>query len=304
MELNTYTVAVALFYMVHTAIVVFVMKFARNREVTELGVWQWIALISIIIPVIGTVLGYIAWLAARMVQTSTIHSYEQYIQFDFLNYDEVAIEAEKDLALTSFSIGLQGSDAKLRKNLIVRLMEAEFENRGVQLAKALSSTDMETVHYAATTINHIKERYEKSIEQQEKLLTPQDVNSYLALCYSYHRYLRSKVADELIEKRLYKEFKKLLQEAVELFPQYIVFSDYLVFVYKELEEKELALQIAQEMMKRFPKASEGYIRAMELYFQRGDIRCMKDVYRKLHHHVEEAHIPDHIKPVLDVVRGV
>ncbi|UOY92217.1 hypothetical protein MUG87_17555 [Ectobacillus sp. JY-23] len=304
MELKVYTVPIVLFYIIHAAVVLVLMKLVKKKNQEDLGVWKWVAAMSIILPIISPLLGYIVWRAAKRIQHDTLHSYDTYIDFSFLNYDEVAIEARKGLELTSFSVGLQGGNANLRKHLIVRLMEMEFENRGAYLAKALHSVDTETVHYAATTMNHVKESYERMIDEQEKQLSEDDVHSYLTLCNTYNQCIRSKIMDEAMEKRLYAEFQYVLEEALSLFPNHLVFADYLVFVYQAMGERTAALELAEEMVKKFPTNSEGYIRLLALYFEQHDFRSMKYVYQNLQRNVREADIPASVKPVLDVVRSV
>ncbi|WP_028402665.1 tetratricopeptide repeat protein [Ectobacillus panaciterrae] len=302
MTLSIYTIPVLVFYIIHAIIVLLVIKVFERKK--QNGVYKWIGLISVFVPILGTIFGYLAWLLSKFVANDIVHSYDTYTDFQFFNYDEAAIEARKDMELMPFLLGLHSEKTAVRKDLIVRLMDTSIENRGKYLDMALHNMDTETVHYAATIINYLKESYEKRIEQQEGELSAINPSSYLRLCDTYQQYLNSKVVNSFMEEKMYEQFQRVAEEAILYFPGYMEFWNYAAVVYKRLNKQEKALHTAKLIIERFPDRYEGYMRVLELYFEQGDFASIPKVYQAFIRNVSQEEIPSSLEPLLQQVRSI
>ncbi|MFX3623160.1 MAG: hypothetical protein ACE3JP_03705 [Ectobacillus sp.] len=303
-ELSSYTVPVFIFYIIHAVLVFMVVRMRGEKKKPRRGVYQWIGLISICVPIIGTLLGYAAFLASKWFVKETVHSYEKYIDFQFANYEEVTVEAKEDIELMPFVSGLELQNSSVHKDLIIQLMEAEVKNPGKYLERALGSFDAETVHYAATTLNHLKEHYEKLVEEQTGQLSAIEPQSYLLLCDTYKQYLESNIVNGFMEEQLYKQYEKVAEEAAVYFPHCLPFLDHLVSIYKRFQKDGQALNMAKTMMHRFPSRYEGYVRVMELYFEKGNISHLPRIYEAFVTHADQQQIPPPLEPVLQQVRSM
>ncbi|MFD1735142.1 tetratricopeptide repeat protein [Bacillus salitolerans] len=290
-------------YLVYAIVLTIWLKQINKRMIEDKkGIYFLIVFLGYFIPVAGIVLGFLALFASHFNKKDLTDNYQDYIDFDVANYEEVRMEAVKDLNLISFSSSLDAENSNVRKELIVRLLESDIMNQGQFLQKALMNKDSETVHYAATTINFLKERFEKEISQIKTEFSNVDMRSFKRLSNVYQRYLESNILNEFMSETIRKEFKELTERAIAQFSTEFSFHLQYVNILQKEQKLHEAIQYSEKMIEQFPHKFEGYLKLMELSFTVGEYQRLKKTLEKMDQMIDEEEVPTNMKPLLSLVR--
>lgn len=233
------------------------------------GILDYGWLLSLVFPIIGLLASLILLLLRpKQINSSWLHEYSDYISFHVQNYEDIYVAAKQDMDLTSFTAGMQLGRTDIQKQLIVQVGAAPVSKEGKLLKSALYQKDPETVHYAATTINVLNDRYRKQIDylqgQFNQDTSQQDVA--FQLVSHYLRYLES----ELLSPR---QIAELLDECTPIFDRFMdLFEDVPAFMYaygkllmisgKYYEAEEQFFYT----MDMHPEENYGYIGLLEIYY--------------------------------------
>ncbi|WP_379970556.1 tetratricopeptide repeat protein [Ectobacillus sp. sgz5001026] len=233
------------------------------------GILDYGWLLSLVFPIIGLLASLILLLLRpKQMNSSWLHEYSDYISFHVQNYEDIYVAAKQDMDLTSFSTGMQLEHADIQKQLIVQVGASPVSKEGNLLKAALLQKDPETVHYAATTINILHDRYRKQIDylqgQFNQDTSQQDVAFQLASLYL--RYLES----ELLSPR---QIAELLDECTPIFDRFMDLFENVptfMYVYGKLLMISGKYYEAEEQffhtMDMHPEESYGYIGLLEIYY--------------------------------------
>lgn len=237
-------------------------------------------MISLIFPIIGLIASLIfLLLITRKMKTEWLQQYAEYVSFHIENYEEMLNTAKQDQDLISFSSGLEIDRTDLHKQLIVQLSTSSISNEGLLLRGAIQHKDPETVHYAATTIHVLNERYEKQIDYLNKkfIQTKQrEIIDELVSCYL--KYIESGLLSEQQEQRVIKEFMSFISQVLVLFPEENIYRFHfgnLLFHQKQYDE---ATKQFHQLLRVDPAQPYGYIGLLEVYYEQ---KLWKDLYHLL-----------------------
>ncbi|MFJ8416201.1 tetratricopeptide repeat protein [Bacillus paramycoides] len=259
-----------LLYVIYAILIFILFRFTKSL-ITEnkKGIIEFCLIISLLFPIIGLIVSVIMLLLnIKRSKTEWLQQYSDYLSFQVDNYEDILESSKQDLDLISFSSGLELDKPELHKQLIVQLSSSSISNEGGLLKEAIHHKDPETVHYAATTINLLNERYEKQIEYLNKqfLQNPQHEIAQ-ELVSNYLRYIDSGLLSNQQKEKIIDDFIHFITQSVELFPKESLYSFQLgnLFLYK----KQYARSEEQfsNLINFYPESYYGYVGLLETYYE-------------------------------------
>ncbi|HDR7792761.1 TPA: hypothetical protein QCY19_001305 [Bacillus luti] len=257
-------------YIIYAILVFLLFRFTKTL-ITEdkKGIIEFCLILSLLFPLIGLVVSAIMLLLnIKRSKTEWLQQYSDYVSFHVDNYEDILESAKQDMDLISFSSGLELDRPELHKQLIVQLSYSSISNEGSLLKEAIHHKDPETVHYAATTINLLNERYEKQIEYLNKQFL-QDPQNGIAkeLVSNYLRYIDSGLLSNQQKEKIIDEFMGFTSQSVEFFPQEPFYSFQLGNIF--LHKKQYANSEEQflNLIHFYPESYYGYVGLLETYYE-------------------------------------
>ncbi|TGA98457.1 hypothetical protein E4665_08005 [Sporolactobacillus shoreae] len=258
------------------------------------GLYNYCLILAYACPPAGFLIAVLLIMADRFhKKTNWAEEYLEYISSDLVNYEHIRAEALHDRSLISFSSGLELDDTDLQKKLIVQLSSGSVANEGGMLRKAVNQNDAETVHYAATTINVLSDRYRKQINELKKVFTNhrlEETAAELSLLYSH--FLSSGILPLRQEKSLIREFYQFLVYAIKYFPKNATLYYQLEMLYIRNGEWDKAELQCLKMVHDFPDLYFGYVGLLEVYFKNNAWSQLYSVVDQLNEHTEIEKLPD------------
>lgn len=240
----------------------------RKSAAKKKGLYDYALILSVIVPVAGLIAGFVLlFLQSYKKNPHWIEEYSEYVTFEMANYEDMRAEAKQDLELVPFTSGLELDDPELQKKLIVEVSTTHVSNEGELLKKAVKQKDAETVHYAATTINTLNERYFKQIRDlTHQFSVSHNHETGKKLTRAFARYLESGLLSAQQEKTIEKDFMNHLVSAVALFPKEPIYSYHLGMLYKRRNQYDKAEKQFQHLVTNCPKNDFGYSGLLEIYY--------------------------------------
>ncbi|MFL0492487.1 MULTISPECIES: tetratricopeptide repeat protein [unclassified Bacillus (in: firmicutes)] len=259
-----------LLYIIYAILIFLLFRFTRGL-ITEnkKGIVEFCLIISLLFPLLGLIVSVIMLLLnIKRSKTEWLQQYSDYVSFQVDNYEDILESAKQDMDLISFSSGLEIDKPELHKQLIVQLSSSTISNEGGLLKEAIHHKDPETVHYAATTINLLNERYEKQIGYLNKQFLQHPQNDIAKeLVSNYLRYIESGLLSNQQKEKTINEFMSFIIQSIELFPNEFLYSFQLgnLLLYKK-QYVESEGQFSH-LIHLNPESYYGYVGLLELYYE-------------------------------------
>lgn len=259
-----------LFYIIYAILVFLLFRFTTGF-ITEdkKGIIEFCLILSLLFPLIGLIVSAIMLLLnIKRSKTDWLQQYSNYVSFQVDNYEDILESAKQDMDLISFSSGLELDKPELHKQLIIQLSSSSIPNEGGLLKEAIHHKDPETVHYAATTINLLNERYEKQIEYLNKQFLQSPENDIAKeLVSNYLRYIDSGLLSNQQKEKIIDEFMNFIKQSVEIFPNESLYSFQLGNLL--LHKKQYAKSEEQflNLIHSYPESYYGYVGLLEIYYE-------------------------------------
>lgn len=258
------------FYVIYIILVFLLFSFLKKSiSDHKTGLLEFCFILSIIFPIAGLIVSlFLLLLSIKRTKKASLQQYSDDFAFHVDNYEEILSAAKQDKDLISFSSGLEIDKPDLHKQLIVQLSLSSISNEGTLLRKAIHHKDAETVHYAATTLHVLNERYEKQIDDLNKKfaqMQQQEIADELASCYL--KYMESDLLSDQQMQRIITEFMTLLSKVMELFPNEAIYPFHhgnLLTYEKRYTEAEKQFQ---QLIRLYPDQFYGYVGLLEIYYE-------------------------------------
>lgn len=259
-----------LFYIIYAILIFLLFRFTKGlMSENKKGIIEFCLIISLLFPLLGLIVSVIMLLLnIKRSKTGWLQQYSDYVSFQVDNYEDILESAKQDMDLISFSSGLEIDKPELHKQLIVQLSSSTISNEGGLLKEAIHHKDPETVHYAATTINLLNERYEKQIGYLNKQFLQHPQNDIAKeLVSNYLRYIESGLLSNQQKEKTINEFMGFITQSIELFPDELLYSFQLgnLLLYKK-QYVESEGQFSH-LIHRNPESYYGYVGLLELYYE-------------------------------------
>ncbi|PFW57052.1 hypothetical protein COL13_11330 [Bacillus cereus] len=259
-----------LLYIIYAILIFLLFRFTKGlMSENKKGIIEFCLIISLLFPLLGLIVSVIMLLLnIKRSKTGWLQQYSDYVSFQVDNYEDILELAKQDMDLISFSSGLEIDKPELHKQLIVQLSSSTISNEGGLLKEAIHHKDPETVHYAATTINLLNERYEKQIGYLNKQFLQHPQNDIAKeLVSNYLRYIESGLLSNQQKEKTINEFMSFITQSIELFPDELLYSFQLgnLLLYKK-QYVESEGQFSH-LIHRNPESYYGYVGLIELYYE-------------------------------------
>ena len=204
----------------------------------------------------------------RRSKTEWLQQYSEYVSFQVDHYEDILASAKQDMNIISFSSGLELDKPELHKQLIVQLSSSPISNEGGLLKEAIHHKDPETVHYAATTINLLNERYEKQIEYLNKQFLQNPQNEIAKeLVSNYLRYIDSGLLSNQQKEKIIAEFMNFITQSVELFPTEPLYPFHLGNLFLHTKQYAKSEEQFLNLIHFYPESYYGYVGLLEIYYE-------------------------------------
>ncbi|WP_166704387.1 hypothetical protein [Bacillus albus] len=259
-----------LLYIIYAILIFLLFRFTKGLiSENKKGIIEFCLIVSLLFPLLGLIVSVIMLLLnIKRSKTDWLQQYSDYVSFQVDNYEEILESAKQDMDLISFSSGLEIDKPELHKQLIVQLSSSTVSNEGGLLKEAIHHKDPETVHYAATTINLLNERYEKQIGYLNKQFLQHPQNDIAEeLVSNYLRYIESGLLSNQQKENTINEFMSFIIQSIEFFPNELLYSFQLgnLLLYKKqyVESEEQF----SHLIHLNPESYYGYVGLLELYYE-------------------------------------
>ncbi|GGL58566.1 tetratricopeptide repeat protein [Sporolactobacillus putidus] len=296
--------AILFFYIVLSS---FLFTLLRKRApVEKKGLYAYLLTISLICPPAGLPMAVmLILLQKRKNRAGWIDDYSKYVTFDPVNYEDLRTEAREDRELVPFSSGLNLDNPDLQKKLIVQLGSHGIANEGVLLRKAMNLNDTETVHYAATTINVLNDRYRKQVDETKRRFTDHyRLDDAEKLADLYFHYLLSGILLSGQEKDLIDECIHFLIHAVHLFPNAPAFQYRLGSLYLRTGDLDRAERRFLKLTESDPSKYYGYTGLLEIYYMNNRWAKFYTVVDQIARNVKFDRLPEKYRWMIRRLGGV
>lgn len=278
-------------YLLHSCIIL-IAAYWWTKQKHQQGSIIWIAVVSCFLPIIGEILGGMAWLLAKRFSSENwLEDYEDYVSFSVLNLESLRYEAHKTKDLLPLTEAITATEQQRRSELFASLLRTVIPNQGKYLQMGLNHDDTETVHYAAATMNIILDRYEKELHIAKEHYIPNDPISLKSLADAYEQYLRSGVLEQGSIQSLGGEYLHVLETEVQFLSSEKWLFLYLGSLYELLQLDEQAMGTYYQLISMFPTDSEGYIKLIHLHYNERDWMTLKEILQLLKQNVHQDKIP-------------
>lgn len=257
-------------YVIYAILIFLLFRFTKGLIAeNKKGIIEFCLIISLFFPFIGLIVSVIMLLLnIKKSKTEWLQQYSDYVSFHVDNYEDILESAKQDMDLISFSSGLELDKPELHKQLIVQLSSSSVSNEGRLLKDAIHHKDPETVHYAATTINLLNERYEKQIEYLNKqfLQSPQ-VDIAEQLVSNYLRYIDSGLLSNQQTEKTIDEFMNFITQGVELFPKEPLYPFQLGNLFLQKKQYVKSEEQFINLIHSYSESYYGYVGLLETYYE-------------------------------------
>ncbi len=236
---------------VHVVIFVVVVIFRRSsspqtREISPL--------MFLLLPGVGSLLYSLSYLTLFLVgskfkKKEIRHSYAD----EVVTYEKsVSVDFSQISRLMDMAGAFSYSDSLNKKEMIVDLLSGDISANSNLLKKGLGDSDPEVVHYTASTLNYLEERYEKAIQKARALCVEELTRERLMnVATLYSKYMGS----GLLEGDILPIYRKSYIDVLEL-------------IRKEFGEDAEILQLLTEAYVsdgQLEEADAMVLRAVELF---------------------------------------
>lgn len=235
--------------------------------------------IALLLPGAGTLLFCLMDMLAKDMQGESVRlaEYREYIKtLSAVNEARAlsVVDVASNVNVLSGIDELKYSTAQRKKDLILNIAGDHEEKAVVAiLKKAISDSDPDIKHYAATTLIGIEEKFEKNIlKLKEQYKQKPDAETALKIMELYDRYIHSGVLDENYKKTIFAEYLELLRKSKNMFADSFEISAKLLHAYLELRMFERAEQLLAEFRQLWPEQGLFNFLAMDFYFRLNDYK--------------------------------
>jgi tetratricopeptide (TPR) repeat protein len=297
---------VLIFYILHSALVLFTGRWLLRRSGPhDRGSLVWMIGVSLFVPLVAEAMFVLLWTFNRNKKTSPAYfTNDEAVPFDMKNYQELKDKAVDDFRMMPIMDELNEEDNEVKKDLIIRLIDLDVTQKGKYLRVALDHDDAEVVHYAATTLNVLKDKFIDRIDEGKSRLEDNNSESYLQLTDTYNEYLNSELLNPDMKLLVLKEASGLFEDAVRLFPNKPLFYEHLGNLYLELGQTVQAEAVFKTACSRFPTFCGGYMGLIQAAYKRLDWKAIRHHLALLDEHIPDDQIPERWYPVIRQFKGV
>ncbi|WNQ10946.1 hypothetical protein MJA45_25575 [Paenibacillus aurantius] len=303
---------ILIFYLLHGLLVFGVgRRLLKSARPEERGVLVWMGGVSLFLPVLAELL----FAGGRLLTPKTARVVpsvaeepailEEAAEDGLLHeIKEIRAMASEDYRLMPLIDELEGEDNEHKKELIIGLLDKRVSRKGKYLHAALEHDDPEVVHYAATTLNVLKDQYADRIQEASGLTESGGREAFKELDRLYRDYLASGLLNKDMQSLVRKDYVTFLKKAREHYPETALYYEQLGSQYLELGQLGEARAVFLEACSRFPSFQGGYVGMLRTAYEGLDWKTVRHYLGLIDKHIPAEQIPEPWSPVIRQLKGV
>ncbi len=216
------------------------------------------------------------------IDENVIAEYEDYIKYKELLTLHTDIDVQREINILSLGDRLMYSSSDEKKSAIMSLNTNDIEVKTGVLRRALLDEDPEVVHYAASTLSFIQDRYEKKLLDMENEHSRMNTTSKLyELISEYKKYLSLGFVDELSRPVHESKYIICLKELEDRNRGDFETSIMITREYIESGNIEGAGEMLKKLKGMHADRYEVYIEYMHLCYKKRDFKSIMKTAKKI-----------------------
>ena len=272
--------SIAVLLMVHAALFggILVLRKRSSPQTRNIS-----PVLFLVIPGMGGLIYSISYIVLyfvgmKLVQQEFKHAYAEESEMKYEKKETV------DFAQVAKLMDMSGvftySDAINKKGVIVDLLSADVVQNCRTLKQGLEDEDPEVVHYTATTLNYLENRFEQAIrdgrDKAAEELTKENLENLITL---YENYVDSGLLDDDIIPIYRKKVIEILELQVQTFGSDLSIVKHLAYSYMEQGRADETCELLKEVAKNNPEDVGIQFTLMSCFYKQGDLPQVKNLAR-------------------------
>lgn len=226
-------------------------------------------LLILCIPIIGLIISFTIFICRKFIKSDSgnyIFDRENlYGKNISLLIREAELKQPKDIVPVEDTFVLNSNNIK--RKLVKDVIKSDFNNSLDVLEKALKDKDIETSHYAASAITHVKSKLFVTLQQKEEvykyLKNKGTLIDYLEIM---KQCIESKLFDSTFYIKLEYRYKELLEVSINDINSEEKYYKELIKVCIRLKEYSKAINYANKYRENNMNSQDPYILLLEIYY--------------------------------------
>lgn len=196
-------------------------------------------------------------------------------------------QTKADTEIIPLEEALIVNDAKMRRQLILNVLNDHPEKYMDVLAQARMNEDAEVVHYAATSMVEMSKRYDTQLRELEKKWNshPDDEGILEEFCAFLKKYLQHRISEGKIEITRRELYSSLLEQMLKKQETLPLLTD-LIENELNLKHYEHAWSLLTHMENRWPDEEECHMLFLRYYAEMGQGEKLREEIA----HIDNKHI--------------
>lgn len=257
-------------YAVHAVLALGLLTILKRRmKAPDYGVAVAALCFGLFLPFVAELVVYAVYrLAERFGGSELIKDYDEYIDFKVVNYEQIRHDARASSNMLPLADAINSKDPAIRKHSILTHVNQSIDHQGKYLQMGLESTDSETVHYAAATMNILIDQYEQEMKLAKREYDLGNPDTIRRLASIYKRMIHSELITEVMLTDKREDWLKELLKAKTLYPPTPWIYEDLNEIYFTLNRPKEQLAVLKEYVHHFPERIEAHLMLIDLYYER------------------------------------
>ncbi len=236
--------------------------------------------IFLILPGVGGLVYGVSYISLyrigeRKVQYDIKHAYAEE---EIFYKKSVSIDFKQVNKIMDMSGVFTYSNAINKKEVIVDLISSDIVKNCRTLKKGLMDKDAEVVHYTASTLNYLENRFEKAIRDARNKVAEELTKEHLdELIGLYENYIDSGLLDDDIIPIYVRKVVEVLKLELEEFGVDLEVMKNLSRTYLELGQQDEAIAILRKISKMYPKDVDIQFILMQYFYEIGNLTEVRNM---------------------------
>jgi tetratricopeptide (TPR) repeat protein len=241
-------------------------------------------MLFLLMPGIGALLYAAAYITLYILGSNTVqlglkHEYSK----DDISYEKsVSIDFNQVNKLMDMSGVFSYASAINKKEAIVDLLSSDVARNCRMLQKGLLDDDVEVVHYTASTLNYLENRFEKAIREARDTAAAELTLEHLdQLVLLYENYIDSGLLDDDIKPMYHRKVIEVLELELKEFGSTVHVARLLAQAYLRQGRHQEAVTLLLAAVESYPDDMDLKFTLMRYYYEKGDLLAVQQTAEQI-----------------------
>ncbi|MCF7941294.1 MAG: bacterial transcriptional activator domain-containing protein [Spirochaetia bacterium] len=169
-----------------------------------------------------------------------------------------------------------------KKEAIVDLLSSDVARNCRMLQKGLLDDDVEVVHYTASTLNYLENRFEKAIREARDAAAAELTLEHLdQLVLLYENYIDSGLLDDDIKPMYHRKVIEVLELELKEFGSTVHVARLLAQAYLRQGKHQEAVTLLLAAVESYPDDMDLRFTLMRYYYEKGDLLAVQQTAEQI-----------------------